>query len=121
MRDGGEAEAVVVAGEDVALAFEFIAEMRAVSGTGGLLRLVELAADQAAPAAIAARRHVENEDMRVQLRVEVAARLMMELRGDKARDRLACGAAFAAPCEGVMIFKMLEGGRARRRGARLRF
>ncbi len=79
-RDRGHAKAVRCPLDRVAGALQLGGERRSIHGAGLLLRLVQLAADDGAPGAIPARRQVENEHMRVQLRIELAAGVVIEPR-----------------------------------------
>src|SRR5581483_7717713 len=75
-RDRGSAEIVAGPLNGMAGTLELDRQRGSVDGAGSFLRLVELAADDGAPGAIAARRQVEDEHMRMQLRIELAAGVM---------------------------------------------
>ena len=105
-----QAKACPEAFDSMALAFERVGEVLAVECAGFLLGLVEIAADETAPGSVPARGGVENERVRVQLGVKIAARVMMEAGDGQPGDRLADGTTLAAPGERVMVFEM--GGRS---------
>jgi|GEM_PF-5803116 len=99
-----------MARDGMASALESIGEVRAVNCARFFLGLVEIAADEAAPASISARRKVEDEGVGMKLRVEISACVVVEASNRQAGDGLADRAALAAPSEGVMVFEMGGGG-----------
>ena len=94
-RNRRDAEAVADPLDGIAGALELLRQRRSVFGARPLLRLVQLAADDGAPGAVPARRQVEDEHVAVQLRIELAAGVMVEGGHQQPGRRLAHGAAFA--------------------------
>lgn len=94
--NGGDAKFVVVPFERVAHSFKFAAERPLVDAASLLLRFVKFAADNGAPASVATGCQVEDEAVRVELGVQFAARVVIEVRDQKAcrlfRDRAAATA-----------------------------
>ncbi len=96
-RDYGNAEIVARPLNGKAGALELARQRGSVDGTRSLLRLVKLAADNGAPGAIAARCQIEDEHMRMQLRVEFPAGVMFEGRHQQPGRGLAGGPTLASP------------------------
>jgi hypothetical protein len=93
-RNCGDSEAVPQPLDNVAGALELARQHGSVFGARLLLRLVQLATDNGTPGAVPARRKVEDERVAVQLRIELAAGVMVEGCQQPSR-RLTDGAAFA--------------------------
>jgi hypothetical protein len=98
-RDGRDTERVLVALQPDASSFELGCKGLTVGGAGLFLGLVELAPDDRAPAAVAAWGEVEDEGVGVQLRVGLAAGVIIELRHQKPGGLLARGSGAATPAQ----------------------
>ena len=114
-RNRRDPEAVADPLDGVAGTLELVRQRRSVLGARPLLRLVQLAADDGAPGAVTARRQVEDEDVAVQLRIELAAGVMVEGGHQQPGCRLAHGAALAAARPGGRPLQVLR--RRRDRGS----
>ena len=81
--------------------------MISIDCAGFFLCFVEFAADQRAPSSVLPRRSVKYERVRMKLRVEISARVVMETSDRQPGNGLTHGSAFSSPREGVVVFKVL--------------